>query len=655
MSIKLIYRPSVMVALMFICTITLQAQVKIGSAGNPNANAVLELDGGTNKGLLLPRLTITQINALNSAPDGLVVFNTTDGFLYLRKAAAWQKISDATGGSGGGLILPYSATASTVGGAEFSITHTTTFGDAVFFSNTASGNAITTGQGNNKLNMTGGNTGIGIPAGITDNPTLGKLVVRGTVGSVSAMFGDNTSGVSVMNNFPSIGFNYYFNNGNKAISTGFGSAIGQDPTTGRMYFSSSASSVTGAGTAMPLVERVTVLANGNVGLGVIAPSRPLSFPNVLGKKVSLYPGTTGDVGFSVEPNELRMYSDNSNAVITMGYDNFTTGFKESLRINPWGSLVSTNPVSLATGLESALYFKTSNYFTGALKAIGTSATTARIALLGYASNNASQLREYLSITDAGNVGIGNANPTSALSFASTLGKKIVLYPGSTGDAGFGVYANELRIQSDYEEADITFGYNQFPNFFTERMRIKGNGNVGIGNNNPGFILDVNNRMRLRHGGGVFTAGLWLDGTTAPTRSFIGTNDNNTVGIYGAAAGWGLLMDVNDGAVMIGTTQKATGYKVNVGGKIIAEEVRVQLRGAWPDYVFEPAYPLQSINQLELYVKENHHLPGIEAASQYEKSGLDLGEINTRLTQKIEELTLYIIQLNKRLEKFENKK
>jgi hypothetical protein len=82
---------------------------------------------------------------------------------------------------------------------------------------------------------------------------------------------------------------------------------------------------------------------------------------------------------------------------------------------------------------------------------------------------------------------------------------------------------------------------------------------------------------------------------------------------------------------------------------------VQLRGAWPDYVFEPAYPLQSINQLERYVKENHHLPGIEAASQYEKNGLDLGEINTRLTQKIEELTLYIIQLNKRLEKFENNK
>ena len=89
---------------------------------------------------------------------------------------------------------------------------------------------------------------------------------------------------------------------------------------------------------------------------------------------------------------------------------------------------------------------------------------------------------------SGNLGIGVSPTFAPLSFPAFLGKKITLYR-SSGDAGFGVFGNELRISSDYNNADITFGYDNIASGFTERMRVKANGNVGIGTNSPGFPLN----------------------------------------------------------------------------------------------------------------------------------------------------------------------
>ena len=84
----------------------------------------------------------------------------------------------------------------------------------------------------------------------------------------------------------------------------------------------------------------------------------------------------------------------------------------------------------------------------------------------------------------------------------------------------------------------------------ERMSIMDNGNIGIGTNSPGFLLDVNGRMRVRNGGG--TAGIhFMDAANAVNRGFIGMEDDNTIGFYGGnGAGWGLTMDVTSGTVSI---------------------------------------------------------------------------------------------------------
>lgn len=104
-------------------------------------------------------------------------------------------------------------------------------------------------------------------------------------------------------------------------------------------------------------------------------------------------------------------------------------------------------------------------------------------------------------------------------------------------------------------------------------------------------------------------------------------------------------------------------RLTVKGKIHAEEIKVDL--AVPaDYVFQkyftgfsslkPDYVMPSLNEIETFVKQNHHLPNIPSAKEIQQNGLQLGEMNNLLLQKVEELTLYIIEQNKRIEALEAK-
>ena len=116
----------------------------------------------------------------------------------------------------------------------------------------------------------------------------------------------------------------------------------------------------------------------------------------------------------------------------------------------------------------------------------------------------------------------------------------------------------------------------------------------------------------------------------------------------------LMRIAANGNVTIGTSLTPN-YKLAVGGKIIAEELKVKLQSAgWPDYVFAKDYQLPTINQVEKQIQLYGHLTNMPSALDVHNNGIEVGEMARLQQEKIEELMLYIIQLNKKLETQEKK-
>lgn len=107
-----------------------------------------------------------------------------------------------------------------------------------------------------------------------------------------------------------------------------------------------------------------------------------------------------------------------------------------------------------------------------------------------------------------------------------------------------------------------------------------------------------------------------------------------------------------GNMRVGTAALPGGYSFGVDGKIICTEVMVRLVANWPDYVFSDNYQLKSLQEVERFIKQHKHLPGIPAATDLENNGLTLGAMQKLQMEKIEELTLYVIDLEKKISKLE---
>lgn len=112
----------------------------------------------------------------------------------------------------------------------------------------------------------------------------------------------------------------------------------------------------------------------------------------------------------------------------------------------------------------------------------------------------------------------------------------------------------------------------------------------------------------------------------------------------------LMLPFENSYVTIGTntySESGINYKLSVNGKVRAESVKVYTD--WADYVFMTDYELTPINEVELYIKKNGHLKNIPTASEVKSHGIDLGEMNKLLLEKVEELTLYMIDQQKQID------
>jgi len=103
----------------------------------------------------------------------------------------------------------------------------------------------------------------------------------------------------------------------------------------------------------------------------------------------------------------------------------------------------------------------------------------------------------------------------------------------------------------------------------------------------------------------------------------------------------------DGNIGI-ATENTQGYKLAVKGNVIAEKIKVQVY-PWADFVFYEDYKLPTLAEVEKHIKEKGHLEHIPSAKEVAKNGIHLGEMDKKLLQKIEELTLYIIQKEKKIQ------
>jgi uncharacterized coiled-coil protein SlyX len=113
----------------------------------------------------------------------------------------------------------------------------------------------------------------------------------------------------------------------------------------------------------------------------------------------------------------------------------------------------------------------------------------------------------------------------------------------------------------------------------------------------------------------------------------------------------ILTDANIGIGTSNFVDGANTYRLSVKGKVRAEEVKVY--NTWADYVFNPAYELPTLKQVESYIAQNGHLPNVPSAKEITERGLELGEMSKIQQEKIEELTLYLIQQNKEIEELKS--
>jgi hypothetical protein len=133
------------------------------------------------------------------------------------------------------------------------------------------------------------------------------------------------------------------------------------------------------------------------------------------------------------------------------------------------------------------------------------------------------------------------------------------------------------------------------------------------------------------------------------------NDNGHVGVNTDNPTAQLTVNGN---VLIGNPAVVTipnsNYKLFVETGILTEKVKVAVKNTvnWADFVFDDDYELRPIGEVETYIKENKHLPEIPSSEEVVKDGIDLGTMDAKLLQKIEELTLYIIELEKRIKTLE---
>jgi trimeric autotransporter adhesin len=565
----------------------------------PNPNAMLDIKSG-NKGMLIPRMdSVARKNIPNT--KGLMVYDTTFNSFWYNNGSIWLNLA-------------------LVSGSGWNLNGNNGTTDDIQFIGTSDNIPLTikvNGTRAGRIDHLLFNSFYGYQAGLSNttgtfNTASGYQSLKNNTGSFNTAYGGN----ALLNNTTGI----------------FNTAVGVNALTSN----TTASNNTAVG-LNTMSNNTTGDLNAAIGASALSLNTTGSSNTAIGFK-ALEANTTGNFNTA---GGAKALINNTNGALNTAFGaqaliSNTTGFNNT-----------------ATG-TNALFSNTTGFWSVANGegALQNNTTGVRNTAIGEASlqnnsigndNSALGVQSLLfNTTGNGNVAIG----TQALIWNSTGSENIAIGDRAGVSSGNGNLTNATAIGANSTVDCSNCMVLGTSGFFNPV-------NVGIGTSSPAFLLDVAGRMRIRSGTGINTAGTWFNNNAnTNVAAFTGMFSDSYVGLYGTGSGWGFLMNTQDGRVAIGTDAPANGYKLSVFGKAICEELVVQLKAAWPDYVFKKNYQLRPLGELEKFISENKHLPNFPAAADIEKNGLQVGDMQKKMMEKIEELTLYIIEANKKIEKLE---
>lgn len=240
-----------------------------------------------------------------------------------------------------------------------------------------------------------------------------------------------------------------------------------------------------------------------------------------------------------------------------------------------------------------------------------------------------------------------------------------LYAESTGTEGtrIGLFSRasggDLNIAARFGSGDVEIENKLRVNTTSQNGVVHINSTESSGGNATAIRIESNNSGSENTYGTLVSASNSNTGEVFgyySTVSAAGAN-SRAYGIYASApdpedyALFGIGNAHVSGDLRIGTISDpySGAYRVVVDGAILTEEVRVQNSTLWPDYVFNSDYDLKSLGEIEQFIEQNHHLPNIPPAATIEKDGIAIGDMQIRMMEKIEELTLHLIRQQKEIE------
>lgn len=257
----------------------------------------------------------------------------------------------------------------------------------------------------------------------------------------------------------------------------------------------------------------------------------------------------------------------------------------------------------------------------------------------------------------------------------------LLFQGTSGNTD-GIYMSKFTRGEDLSDLRVNIGDNihgddRFVigtspnNVWTEKFIFLNNGRLGINGISPTCALDVNGAALASEiiiGRRVSESSGKMKRITIPPYKHAGqweifardTEANAYLDIeYSGRKNWtfkhtghiGIL--TNEPLYPLDVAGDIRATNLHVAGKVNAREVKIEI-AAGADFVFEPDYQLKPLSELEIFVKKNKHLPEIQSEKEMKDEGLNVNEMQIRLLQKVEELTLYIIEQDKKIKEQEQR-